>query len=232
MFPTLPAPYDSVLADATAELTANRVKAIHLAGSAANGTLRPPVSDLDVLVVDDGPWTIRHEFRSGIELHVTSGSEAAWRNVWQRELTSDLGANLSLMAGSVSLFDPVGIGAGLRSEAAALYAGGPKLGPEWIEGRRRWLTTLADDLRAAGPDDQPYICSLLVVMAVPCAFSLRGSWQPRHKEAMRLLARVNPAFHAAVNAALRCHTDESYAALIREVEVLLQPHGGWLRNET
>lgn len=230
MLPTLPAPYDAVLAEAVAELRAKPAKAILLAGSAANGKLRPMVSDLDVLVIADGPWTIHHEFRSGIELHLSSGSEAAWRSVFQREANTDLGANLALMAGSISIFDPEGIGAGLRSEAAAMYAAGPKLGPQWIESRRMWLTTLADDLRDAGPDDQPYICALLVFMAVPCAFSFYGRWQPRHKETMGLLAEANPAFHAAVQAALRSHTGEAYATLIEAVGALLQPHGGWFRH--
>lgn len=229
MFYSLPTPYDSVLAEVVVEFKEKPASAILLAGSAASGKLRPLASDLDVLVVDDGPWAIRHEVRSGIELHVTSGSVEAWRGVWQREVSSDMGANLSLMAGSVSIFDPEGVGRDLRAEAAALYAAGPKLGPQWIEGRRRWLTTLADDLWNASPDNQPYICTLLVFMAVPCAFALNGSWQPRHKEAMNLLAQVNPSFHQAVNAALRTQSAESYASLIREVEALLQPHGGWFR---
>jgi|GEM_PF-3352360 len=229
MFPSIPTPYDLVLAEVIEEFKAKQVKAILLAGSAASGKLRPMVSDLDVLVIDDGPWAIRHELHSGIELHVTSGSEGAWRNAWQREVSSDMGANLSLMTGSVSLFDPEAVGRDLRAEAVALYAAGPKLGPQWIEGRRRWLTTVADDLKDASPDDQPYICALLVFLAVPSAFSLKGCWQPRHKEAMSLLAQANPSFHQAVNAALRTHSAESYASLIREVEALLQPHGGWFR---
>lgn len=55
MLPALPAPYDLVLKEALDELKTKAVKAILLAGSAASGKLRPPTSDLDVLVIEDSP---------------------------------------------------------------------------------------------------------------------------------------------------------------------------------
>jgi hypothetical protein len=205
------------------EMERKPVKAILLAGSAACGKLRPPVSDLDVLIIDDSPWTIHRETRHGIELHSSIASEAAWRAVWQREVASDQGANIFLMAGSIPLYDPTGIGASLRSEAEALYAQGPKVSPQWIETRRRWLTDLVRDLLEASPESQPYICALLVFMAVPCAFAFRGEWQPRHKDAMSMLAEANPALFKAINNALRSQNAPAYNELRQTVEHLFEP---------
>lgn len=230
MIPELPAPYDLVLKEALAELQGKPVKAVLLAGSAASGTLRPPASDLDILVIDESPWTIRHERRHGIDLHWSFASEAAWRAVWQREAATDLGANISLMAGSIPLADPEGVGERLRSEARGLFAAGPKLSPQWIESRRRWLTDLANDLLEAQQESQPYICALLVFMAVPCAFALNGQFQPRHKEAMGLLAQANPALFVAIDNALRGQNVQAYTDLHQAVGSMLEPHGGWLRG--
>ena len=232
MLPELPGPYDVVLGEIMEELRQKPVKAILLAGSAATGKLRPPVSDLDVLIVDDSTWTIRHESRREIEVHWSIGSEAAWRAVWQRDLASDLGANISLMAGSTPVHDPHGVGEQLIREAQTLYAGGPKLSPQWIESRRRWLTELANDLLEAPAENQPYICSLLVFMAVPCAFALTGHWQPRHKEAMTLLSQANPGLFTALNHALRGHNIQAYTDLRNEVGLLLEPFGGWWRHDS
>lgn len=78
MLPALPAPYDVVLEEILKEMREKPVKAILLAGSAANGRLRPPVSDLDLLIIDDSsPWTIQRETRCGIELHLSMASGAA-----------------------------------------------------------------------------------------------------------------------------------------------------------
>lgn len=229
MLPELPAPYDLVLREVLSESHDKPVKAILLAGSAACGKLRPPVSDLDILIVDESTWTIRREQRHGIELHWGIGSETAWRAVWQREVASDLGANISLMAGSTPVFDPHGVGEQLRSEAQALYAKGPQLSAQWIESRRRWMTDLANDLLQATSESQPYLCSLLVFMAVPAAFALNGKWQPRHKDAMGLLLEANPGLYSAVNNALRGQDVQVYTDLREQVGLLLEPHGGWLR---
>jgi len=228
MIPELPAPYDLVLQEALDELKGKPVKAILLAGSAASGKLRPPASDLDILVIDESPWTVRHERRHGIDLHWTFGSEATWRAVWQREAATDLGANISLMAGSIQLSDPEGLGEQLRTEAQALYAAGPRLSPQWLGARRRWLTDLAHDLLEAEPASQPYICSLLVFMAVPCALALNGQFQPRHKEAMGRLVQANPTLFGAIDCALRGQNVPAYTNLHQAIGNMLESHGGWL----
>lgn len=226
-YPTLPAPYDAVLREIMDELRQKAVAAILLGGSAASGRLVPMTSDLDVLVVDDGPWTIHREVRGGVEVHLTSGSEVAWRAVLQREVSGDLGANISLMGGSRPLYDPDGIGLRLIAEAQALYDRGPQLSPRWIEARRRWLTDLTRDLLQSPPESQPYLCALLVPLTVSCAFSLRGQWQPRHKDATHLLSQVNPDLYHAIERALREHSAEAYGGLRNQIGILLEPVGGW-----
>jgi len=64
VLPELPAPDDAVLDEVADELQQKPVRAVLLGGSAASGRLVPMTSDLDVLVVDDGPWAIRRETRT------------------------------------------------------------------------------------------------------------------------------------------------------------------------
>ena len=78
------------------------------------------------------------------------------------------------------------------------------------------------DLLEAPPESQPYICALVVFMAVPCAFAFRGAWQPRHKDAMGLLAEANPALFRAINNALRSQTMPAYIELGQAIESLLE----------
>ena len=93
--------------------------------------------------------------------------------------------------------------------------------------KRRQLTELTIDLHQAPPESQPCICSLLVILAVPSAFSFRGQWQPRHKEAMGLLSHTAPDLHRAIDGALRAHSAEAYRDLQSRIRTLLEPVGGW-----
>lgn len=198
-----------------------------LGGSAVSGKLKPPTTDLDVLVIDDGPWTIRRETRRGVEVHWTTGSESAWRAVLEREVSTPLGANISLLAGSMPLADPDGISLRLMSEVRTLHDQGPQLNTAWMETRRRHITELVVDLLQSPLESQPYICSLLVILTVPSASSFQGQWQPRHKEAMELLSRTNPGLYGAIDRALREHSVQAYSELKHQIGILLEPVGGW-----
>ena len=173
-----------------------QARAAFLGGSVLT-PLRTPTSDLDVVVLLDGPPApYRETFEHAgwiVEafVHTRASLDAYWdRDASQRRVCS----LLRMCAESVVLVDRDGVAEEVRATAAERIAAGP---PPLDDGRRdamRYaLTDLLDDM--AGCDDEQeivLIANLVVQKAGELALAVGGRWSAGGKALARALVQHDP----------------------------------------
>lgn len=143
-------------------------RAAFLAGSVLTER-RTPMSDLDIVVVMDGPPAPGREtlVHRGWPVELFLQTEAVWRDFADKETAKRSSPLLSMCAEGMLLVDADGLGASLQEEARRRWAAGP---PPLSERERDYLryvvTDLLDDLRGcADPAERVYLVAQLLQRA-------------------------------------------------------------------
>ena len=184
-------------ADARA-LVSDRFPAARAAflGGGVLSARRTPTSDLDIVVLIDGPPApYRESLRwQGwpVELFVQqAGTIGAWfaKDVARRHPTL-----ARMCADGVILLDADGTGAIVRDQArAVLAAGPPRLEPAELDGRRYSLTDLLDDLAGStDPGETAVISWHVITRSAELALVLAGAWLGGGKWLLRELRATDP----------------------------------------
>ena len=157
---------------------------------------RTPTSDLDIVVLIDGPPAPYREsllWRDWpVELFVQQpGTIGAWfaRDVARRRPTL-----ARICADGVILADADGTAAAVRDQAiAVLAAGPPAVEPAELDWRRYSLTDLLDDLAGStDPGETAVICWHLITGSAELALVLAGAWLGGGKWLLRELRAIDP----------------------------------------
>lgn len=157
---------------------------------------RTPTSDLDVVVLLDGPpapyrETFEHE-RWVVEAFVHT--RASLEDFWERDRERRVCSLLRMCAESIVLTDPAGAATDIQQRAAALLAGGPgPLTEPEVDAWRYRLTDLLDDM--AGCDDEAelaFIAGAVLREVASIALATSGRWGGNGKALARQLAAHEP----------------------------------------
>ncbi|MFJ6010800.1 nucleotidyltransferase domain-containing protein [Streptomyces sp. NPDC092952] len=179
-------------------------RAAFLAGSVLTNR-RTPTSDLDIVVLLDGPPApIRENLMYGgwpVELFVQT--EATWRGFADQETAKRNSPLLAMCADGMLLVDTDGLGASLQDEARKrLAAGPPPLSDRERDYQRYILTDLLDDLRGcADPAEQVYLVAHMLQRASELVLLVGGHWLGGGKWLSRRLAAADPEAHRALSEA-------------------------------
>lgn len=176
-------------------------RAAFLAGSVLTGR-RTPNSDLDIVVLLDGPPA---PYRENLVFHgwpveLFVQTETAWREFADRETTTRRSPLLSMCSEGLLLMDADGLGASLQAEARERWATGPApLSDRERDYQRYLLTDLLDDLRGCSdPAERLYLVSHMLQRASELALLVGGDWLGGGKWLSRRLATADPALHRAL----------------------------------
>jgi hypothetical protein len=161
---------------------------------------RTPTSDLDVVVLLDGPSerdpapyreTFEHE---GWTVEAFVHTRASLEEFWRRDAERRVCSLLRMCAESEVLVDVAGAAAQVRSAASAgLAAGPPPMTQAEVDAARYALTDLLDDL--AGCDDGQelvFIAGRVLDGVAALALGAAGQWSGGGKALARALADVEP----------------------------------------
>ncbi|MCX5384531.1 nucleotidyltransferase domain-containing protein [Streptomyces sp. NBC_00083] len=198
-------------------------RAAFLAGSVLTAR-RTPLSDLDIVVLLDGPPAPAREnlvYRGWpVELFVQT--EAVWHGFADRETAQRSSPLLAMCAEGMLLVDTDGLGASLQSEARERWAAGPPplSGPE-RDYLRYVLTDLLDDLRGcADPAERVYLVAHMLQRASELVLLVGGVWLGGGKWLSRRLAEAAPDVHRALHEAAAqaiAGDGTGFAAVVGEV---------------
>ncbi|WP_275466575.1 nucleotidyltransferase domain-containing protein [Streptomyces noursei] len=198
-------------------------RAAFLAGSVLTDR-RTPTSDLDIVVLLDGPPAPSREslvYRGWpVELFVQT--ETVWHNYADQETAKRSSPLLSMCADGRLLVDADGLGASLQDEARKrLAAGPPPLSDSEREYQRFFLTDLLDDLRGCtDPAERVYLVSHMLQRASEFVLLVGGHWLGGGKWLSRRLAAADPGVHRALSeAAMQAIAGDAevFAAVVTEV---------------
>ena len=157
---------------------------------------RTPTSDLDVVVLLDGPPAPYRETgeQDGWIVESFVHTRASLEEFWARDAARRVPSLIRMCADSVLLVDAAGIAARVQAEAAALLAAGPPpLEAAELAWSRYGLTDLLDDM--AGCDDEAellFIAAGVVGKVSALALLVAGQWSGSGKGLARALARHDP----------------------------------------
>jgi hypothetical protein len=195
------------VADARA-LVAERFPAARwaLLGGGVLGPHRTATSDLDIVVMVDGPPApYRESLRWRcwpVELFVND--EASLRWYFDADRKARRPSLARMCATSTVLVDPDGTAAAVREQAAAWVAAGPgPLPPAELAYLRYGLADLLDDLAGASdPGERAFICWGTACAAAELVLALGDHWAGKTKWLLRELRAADPDFAARLVAAL------------------------------
>ncbi|KPI15499.1 DNA polymerase beta domain protein region [Actinobacteria bacterium OV450] len=202
-------------------------RAAFLAGSVLTHR-RTPTSDLDIVVLLDGPPAPSREnlvYRGWpVELFVQT--EAVWHGFADQETAKRNSPLLAMCAEGLLLVDTDGLGASLQDEAHKRWAAGPPpLSDRERDHQRYVLTDLLDDLRGCtDPAERAYLVSHMLQRASELALQVGGHWLGGGKWLSRRLAAADPGLHralsgAAVRALAAGETKDFAAAVTRVLDL-------------
>ncbi|MFB7210487.1 nucleotidyltransferase domain-containing protein [Streptomyces sp. NPDC056255] len=200
-------------------------RAAFLAGSVLTDC-RTPTSDLDIVVLLDGPPAPIREnlvYRGWpVELFVQT--EAAWHSFADQETAKRNSPLLAMCADGTLLVDPDGLGTSLQAEARKRWsAGPPPLSDRERDYQRYILTDLLDDLRGcadADPAERVYLVSHMLQCVSELVLLIGGHWLGGGKWLSRRLAAADPGVHRALSeAAAQAIAGDTkvFAAVVAEV---------------
>ena len=202
-----------------------------LAGSAARGD-STPTSDLDIVVVLDGPPApYRETVVAGgrpVELFVhTTESLEYWYGVDAADRHNTLA---DMVAHGVVLVDGENRQQLQRRAADLLSAGPAELGHDELDRRRYALTDMVDDLTgAADSAERDVVAGQVLVAAAELALLSRRQWMGRGKWLLRHLQQMDHALAERLVDAHRmviCHGNVS--PLVKVTDGVLATVGGRL----
>ncbi|MER5202493.1 nucleotidyltransferase domain-containing protein [Streptomyces sp. NPDC002825] len=198
-------------------------RAAFLAGSVLTDR-RTPTSDLDVVVLLDGPPAPLREnlLYRGWPVELFVQTEAFWHSFVEQETAKRRSPLLAMCADGMLLVDADGLGASLQAEARRRWAAGPPpLSDHERDYQRYILTDLLDDLSGcADPAERVYLVSHILQRASELVLLIGGHWLGSGKWLSRRLAAASPAAHSALSeAAPRAITGDTqgFAAAVTEV---------------
>ncbi|MFJ6795041.1 nucleotidyltransferase domain-containing protein [Streptomyces sp. NPDC091268] len=223
-------PYDPVLT--ARELVADRfpaARAAFLAGSVLTDR-RTPTSDLDIIVLLDGPPAPHREnlkFRGWpVELFVQT--EAVWRSFADQETAKRSSPLLAMCSEGMLLVDTDGLGAMLQAEARKRWAAGPPpLSDRERDYQRYLLTDLLDDLRGCtDPAERVHLVAHMLQRASELVLLVGGHWLGGGKWLSRRLAAAAPELHRALTESAGQAINGHTAAFAEAVTEALDRAGG------
>ena len=197
---------------------------------------RTPTSDLDVVVLLDGPpapfrGTFRHDGWV-VEAFVQTRESLAYFS--DRDVERRVPSLLRMCADSRVLVDRAGLAEGIQEEARRrLAAGPPPLDPARRDQLRYVLTDQLDDLAGCRTEDElPHIAGLLLTCAAELALAVGGAWGGTGKGLHRSLVRHDPDLAQRLAAAHRQAVGGGARGPLREVvlEVLDRAGGPLLEG--
>jgi hypothetical protein len=157
---------------------------------------RTPTSDLDIVVLTDGPPAPYREsvlWRGWpVELFVQqAGMIGAW---FAKDAARRRPTLARMCADGLILADTDGTGAAVQDQARAVIAAGPPvLGPAELDQRRYSLTDLLDDLAGStDPGETAVICWYVITCSAELALVLAGAWLGGGKWLLRELRATDP----------------------------------------
>lgn len=157
---------------------------------------RTPTSDLDIVVLTDGPPAPYREsvlWRGWpVELFVQqAGMIGAW---FAKDAARRRPTLARMCADGVILADTDGIGTAVQDQARAVLAAGPPvLEPAELDRRRYSLTDLLDDLAGStDPGETAVICWYVIICSAELALVLAGAWLGGAKWLLRELRATDP----------------------------------------
>ncbi|MET7370811.1 nucleotidyltransferase domain-containing protein [Streptomyces sp. NPDC005566] len=198
-------------------------RAAFLAGSVLTDR-RTPTSDLDIVVLLDGPPAPSREnlLYRGWPVELFLQTEAVWRTFADQETAKRNSPLLSMCADGLLLADTNGLGASLQAEARKRWAAGPApLSDRELDYQRYVLTDLLEDLRGcADPAERTHLVAHMLQRASELALLAGGHWLGTGKWLSRRLAAADPELHRALTEAatqaVTGHTN-GFAAVVAEV---------------
>ncbi|MBV9022317.1 MAG: nucleotidyltransferase domain-containing protein [Streptomycetaceae bacterium] len=206
-------------------------RAAFLCGSVLTGR-RTPTSDLDIVVLIDGPPAPYREslIFAGWPVELFVHTEESWHRYVDREIAHRRSPLLRMCAAGTLLADSDGVGTRLADEARALLAAGP---PEAtlaeIEDRRYALTDLLDDLAACTDEgERLFIVTELATRTAQLVLMLKSSWLGSGKWLARELDQQAPGLAHRLDAAVRQALVGFSGALVGLAEEVLTQAGGRL----
>ncbi|MFF1686284.1 MULTISPECIES: nucleotidyltransferase domain-containing protein [unclassified Streptomyces] len=197
--------------------------AAFLAGSVLTDR-RTPTSDLDIVVLLDGPPAPSREnlLYRGWPVELFVQTEAVWRSFADEETAKRNSPLLAMCSDGMLLVDTDGLGASLQAEARKRWAAGPPpLSDRERDYQRYILTDLLDDLRGcADPAERVHLVAHMLQRASELALLVGGHWLGGGKWLSRRLAAADPGLHFALTEAaaqaIAGHTS-GFAAVVTEV---------------
>jgi len=180
------------------ELISERFPAARAAflGGGILSARRTPTSDLDIVVIVDGPSATYREslfWRDWpVEFFVQHASTIGdW---FARDVARRRPSLARMCAEGVILTDADGTAAAVREKASAVLAAGPPpLEPAELDRRRYGLSDLLDDLAGScDPGETAVICWYLLCETAELALLLGGSWLGGGKWLLRELRAAEP----------------------------------------
>ncbi|MEU8616455.1 nucleotidyltransferase domain-containing protein [Streptomyces sp. NPDC048623] len=173
-------------------------RAAFLAGSVLTHR-RTPTSDLDIVVLLDGPPAPSRENLTygGWPVELFVQTEADWHGFADRETAQRSSPLLAMCADGRLLVDADGLGASLQAEARRRWAAGP---PPLSDGERDYLryilTDLLDDLRGCpDPVERVHLVAHLLQRASELVLLTGGHWLGAGKWLSRRLSAAAPDLH-------------------------------------
>ncbi|GAA1265763.1 MULTISPECIES: nucleotidyltransferase domain-containing protein [Streptomyces] len=179
-------------------------RAAFLAGSVLTDR-RTPTSDLDIVVLLDGPPAPSREnlvYRGWpVELFVQT--QAVWHRFADEETAKRSSPLLAMCSDGMLLLDRDGLGTSLQAEARKRWAAGPPpLSDHERDYQRYILTDLLDDLRGcADPAERVHLVAHMLQRASELVLLVGGHWLGGGKWLSRRLAAADPGLHRALTEA-------------------------------
>ncbi|MFE2374715.1 nucleotidyltransferase domain-containing protein [Streptomyces sp. NPDC059398] len=209
------------------------VRAAFLAGSVLTER-RTPHSDLDIVVLLDGPPAPGREnlvYRGWpVELFVQTPD--VWHRFAEEETAKRNSPLLSMCSEGLLLVDEGGdgggLGASLQAEARERWAAGPAPFSEAEREYQRYiLTDLMDDLRGcADPAERVHLVAHMLQRASELVLLVGGHWLGSGKWLSRRLAAADPGLHRALTEAVVPAVAGETSAFAAAVTEVLERAGG------
>ncbi len=192
---------------------------------------RTPTSDLDVVVVVDGPPAPYREtfWHDGWVVEAFVHTRESLDEYWDLDAGRRVCSLLRMCAESTVLTDPGGVADGIQQEARRrLEAGPPEASDDEVDTLRYHLSDLLEDLAGSDQEDElAYISALVLARTADLALLAAGQWGGSGKALARALRDTDPDLaERLLNAHRLVLTEGDTAPMYRCALQVLAPVGG------